>query len=257
MGETMQDYGAYQRLKIERDGEVLHITFNRPQRDNLVDGQMHTEMTRIWRDVRADLDAKVVVLRGAGDAWFCNTADPEWAASFDAETYRRVAHEGRWAIHDMVGVQQPIIAALNGNAKNFGCSLMSMCDIVVAADHAEVWDHHNVGFGISSGDGGAFSFPFSMGVNRAKAFMLLGDTLTADDLHRFGVAYKVVPLARLDETVDALAKRLCEQPPEALWWTKIYLNRPIQASVQSSHDLGIASEAYSSLIKPESAKRRS
>lgn len=252
----MQDYSGYQRLKVERRGEVLHIVINRPERDNYVDGELHTEMTRIWRDVRADLASKVVVLTGAGEQWFCNTADSEWAASFNAETYRRVAHEGRWAIHDMVAVQQPIIAALNGNACNFGCSLMSMCDIVIAADHARVWDHHNVAFGIASGDGGAFSFPLAMGMNRAKAFMLLGDTLTADDLHRFGVAYRVVPSADLHAEVAELADRLCKQPPEALWWTKMLLNRPLQASVASSHDLGIASEAYSSLIKPASASRR-
>jgi enoyl-CoA hydratase len=252
----MTDYSDYSRLKIERSDAVLHITIDRPDRDNYVDGELHTEMTRIWRDVRADFESKVVVLTGAGDDWFCNTADPEWTKTFDADTYRRVVHEGRWAIHDMVAVQQPIIAALNGKACNFGCSLLSMCDIVLAAEHAQVWDHHNVGFGIASGDGGAFSFPMSMGMNRAKAFMLLGDVLSAEDLYRFGVAYRVLPLAELHAAAADLARRLCEQPPEALWWTKTLLNRPLQASVGSSQDLGIASEAYSSLIKPASADRR-
>jgi enoyl-CoA hydratase len=252
----MTRYAGYERLRIERTGEILHITIDRADRDNLVDGALHREMARIWKEVRSDFDSKVVILRGAGDAWFCNTADPDWAASFDAEAYRRVAHEGRWAFGDIVEVQQPIIAAMNGDACQFGSTLLSMCDIIVAADHARVWDHHNILYGIASGDGGAFAYPLSMGLNRAKAFMLLGDPLGARELLDLGIAYRVVGLAELDAVATEIAERLCEQPPEALWWTKTLLNRPLKAAMSSSLDLGIMAEAYSSLIKPSSAKRR-
>ncbi|RYY33070.1 MAG: enoyl-CoA hydratase/isomerase family protein [Sphingomonadales bacterium] len=253
----MVDYSAYQRLKVERDGEILRITIDRADRDNLVDGALHTEMSRIWADVRADLDAKVIVLRGAGDAWFCNTADPEWAAAFDARMYRQVAHEGRWGFGDMAGVQQPIVAAMNGDACNFGSTLLAMCDIIVAADHARVWDHHNILYGIASGDGGALAYPLSMGLNRAKAMMLLGEKLPARELVELGVAYRAVPLAELDATVTAIAQKLCEQPAEALWWTKMLLNRPLKDAVTRDLDMGVLAEAYTSLLKPSSEKRRS
>jgi enoyl-CoA hydratase len=90
-------------------------------------------------------------------------------------------------IRDMVELPQPIVVGLNGDAVGLGASIGSFGDVIVAAENAVITDRH-LAMSLMPGDGGALSFPLSMGLHRAKAFYLLSKPVTARELNEAGVA---------------------------------------------------------------------
>lgn len=240
-GDTL-DYADYERLKVDRDGEVLTITLDRPEHENAVDDVMHTEFSRIFTDVRAD-PAKVIVITGAGD-WFCHAGDFDWYLTIDEDEWLRVMREGKWIVHDAMTVPQPIVIAMNGNAFGFGCTLVGLGDVIVAAEGARLGDHH-AGYGVVSGDGGGLLHPLSMGVMRAKDMYLMNRQFTADELHDMGIVKYVVPHDAVLSKAKEVALELASLPPQSLQWTKWTLNRLLQFSTMLTIDGSLGHQGWS------------
>jgi enoyl-CoA hydratase/carnithine racemase len=241
-------YERYQELKVDRDGGVLTITLNRPAQQNAVNARMHEEFTRIFTDVRADEEARVIVITGAGDS-FCNAADIDWYVTIEETEWLRIIREAKWIIQDIMTVPQPIVIGLNGNAMGFGSSLVTLGDLVIAAEGAVMGDHH-AGFGLVCGDGGAMTLPFTMGLNRAKEYLMLGREYSAEELLQMGVVNRVVPRDRLDAELKEVANQLAEMPSEALQWTKTTLNRVVQFSALLSLESAMGHEGWTWHLRP-------
>jgi enoyl-CoA hydratase/carnithine racemase len=230
-------YDGYRELRLEREGDVLTVGLEKPG-----NGEKHTELSRLFAEVRAD-DVKVVVLTGAGDA-FMPHANMQWYASVGERDWLRLMREGKWLIRDMVELPQPIVVGLNGDAVGLGASIASFGDVIVAADTAVMSDRH-LAMSLVAGDGGALSLPLSMGVHRAKAFYLLNKPMTAHELLEAGVVTTVVPRERLDDAVREVVEQLLSQSREALQWTKMVLNRQYQMSLLLGADSSLGHEGWS------------
>lgn len=230
-------YTDYRELRVEREGDVLTVGLEKPG-----NGQKHTELSRLFAEVRAD-DVRVVVLTGAGTE-FMPHADMQWYAGVGERDWLRLMREGKWLLRDMVELPQPIVVALNGDAVGLGASIASFADIIVAAEEATMTDRH-LAMSLVAGDGGALSLPLSMGVHRAKAFYLLSKPLTARELHEAGVVTEVVPRDRLDEAVRAVVETLLAQSREALQWTKMVLNRQLQHALLLGNEVSMGHEGWS------------
>lgn len=240
-------YDRYERLAIDREGDVLIIKLNRPQQQNAVDAVMHTEFSTIFTEVRSD-PARVIVITGAGD-WFCHAGDFDWYVTIEEQEWLKVMREGKWIIHDSMTVPQPIIIALNGPALGFGCTLVGLGDIVIAAEGARLGDHH-AGYGVVSGDGGAMLHPFSMGLMRAKQLYLMNRELTAQELEQTGIVAKVVPADQLMAETMRIANELAALPAEGLQWTKWTLNRMLQFSTMMTIDGSLGHQGWSWHLEP-------
>ncbi len=118
------DYSRYELIKVEKDGKVAIFTLNRPEALNAINDQLHTELEGIFADVAEDNDVNAVVLTGAGKA-FCSGGDVKGMDARQFEDFRaRVPlHHGKRLIHNMIEVEQPIIAAVNGHAIGLGATL--------------------------------------------------------------------------------------------------------------------------------------
>lgn len=243
----MSYYSDYDALRVERSGGVLTITLNRPDHKNAFTAEMHTEFSRLFRDVRAD-DIGVIVLTGAGEH-FSVAADLGWYSGVDREEWIRLMNEARWIVHDMLAVPQPIVVAMNGDAIGLGSSIVSLADFVVAVEGARVADHHT-GMGLVCGDGGTMTYPFSMGLARAREFFMLGREFTSEELAEMGVFTRVVPKQDLEGSVEEIVNRLLEKPREALQWTKLAINRITQFSSFLSTDLALGFEGWSWHLPP-------
>ena len=231
------DYAGYRELRVEREGDVLTVGLEKPG-----NGEKHTELSRLFAEVRAD-DVRVVVLTGAGTE-FMPHANMQWYASVGERDWLRLMREGKWLLRDMAELPQPIVVALNGDAVGLGASIASFADVIVAAEEATMTDRH-LAMSLVAGDGGALSLPLSMGVHRAKAFYLLSKPLTARELHEAGVVTEVVPRDRLDEAVRAVVETLLAQSREALQWTKMVLNRQLQHSLLLGNEVSMGHEGWS------------
>ncbi|HEV8625725.1 MAG TPA: enoyl-CoA hydratase-related protein [Acidimicrobiia bacterium] len=227
----------YRRLGVERDGDVLRVTMRGPG-----DGVEHTEWSRLFADVRGS-DVRVVVITGVGEV-FMPLADMAWYATVEEAEWLRLMREAKWLLSDMAALPQPIIMAMNGDAVGLGASILSYGDIIVAAEGAKISDAH-MSMGLVAGDGGTMSLPLSMGLHRAKQFYLLGEPLTAEQLHEMGVVARVVPRGDLDKAVAEVTDHLLSLPDEALQWTKMTLNRTLQLSTLLTAEPALGHEGWS------------
>ena len=136
----------------------------------------------------------------------------------------------RRLIYNLLGVQQPIIAAVNGHAVGLGATVALFCDIVIAADNARIGDPH-VSVGLVAGDGGAVIWPLLIGINKAKELLMTGDLLTTAEAERIGLINHVVPADQVMPKSMEMAKRLAGGATQAIRWTKLSVNKVLRERV--------------------------
>jgi enoyl-CoA hydratase len=235
----------YKCLRFTRQGRVLTVSLNRPEQRNAVNGQMHTELSRVFVDLQRDPDSDVIVLTGEGSA-FCGGGDIDWMQSHvdDPDSFDRMAREGKDIVFSQLDLEKPLICKLNGHATGLGASLALLSDIIVAAGEAKIGDPH-VSVGLVAGDGGALIWPQVVGYARARKYLFTGDLMTAQEAERIGLVTEVVARAELDAAVDALAQRIAAGATLAIRYTKITTNLPLKALFHAHFDAGIAYECLS------------
>jgi enoyl-CoA hydratase len=236
----MPDYSRYRTLKVEASGPVLNLYLNRPDQLNAVNGEMHTELSTIFEDLLADQKTKAVVLSGVGRA-FCAGGDIEWMRDMKPEALHPMLAEGRKIIFDLLELEIPVIAAVNGHAIGLGATLALFCDVVYMAAEARIGDPH-VRVGLVAGDGGAVIWPWLVGAARAKEFLMTGDLLDASAAERIGLVNHVVPRDQVLAEAQALAERLASGASIAIRASKASVNKLLRESANLVLDTSLARE---------------
>ncbi len=229
-------------LKLERVGHVLRVTIDHPSSAlNAVDERLHHDLAAFCAGLRRETEARAVVLTGRGRA-FSAGGDFAWFPSLQEpgrlEALRRDAKQLIW---DLLDVEVPIVAAVNGHAMGLGASIALLCDVIFMADTATIGDPH-VRVGIVAGDGGAAIWPLALGPARAKEYLLTGDPLTAAEAERIGLVNHVVTAAELDARAMAFAARLAAGAPLAVRYTKLAVNKLVKDALNVAFDTSTALE---------------
>ncbi len=232
----------FEYLHLERDGDVLRVTVDRPDDPlNAVDATMHHELTRLFAVLRRERVARAVLLTGTGRA-FSAGGDFEWFPALqEPGALEHLRLDARQMIADLLDVSLPIVCALNGHAIGLGASIALLCDVVFMAESATVADPH-VRVGLVAGDGGTIAWPLAVGPVRAKRYLLTGDPVPAVEAERLGLVNEVVADADLDAEALAFAHRLAALPPLAVQQTKAAVNQWVKQSALASFDQATASE---------------
>lgn len=236
----MFDYSHYHTLKIEVRNSVLTLSLNRPERLNAVNGEMHTELSRVFADIGADQSVKAVILTGEGRG-FCAGGDITWVRDIGDEELVPMFREARKIIIDILELEIPLIAAVNGPAIGLGATLALFCDVVFMAAEARIGDPH-VGVGVAAGDGGAVIWPWLVGAARAKEFLMTGDIIDAATAERIGLVNHVVPADQLLAMANKLAERLSAGPILAIRATKASINKILRDTANIVLDTALARE---------------
>jgi len=229
-------------LRLERVGHVLRVTIDHPSSPlNAVDDRLHHDLTALFAALKREDEARAVLLTGRGRA-FSAGGDFAWFPALQEpgrlEALRRDAKQLIW---DLLDVEVPIVAAVNGHAMGLGASIALLCDVIFMADTATIGDPH-VKVGIVAGDGGAAIWPLAVGPARAKEYLLTGDPLTAADAERIGLVNHVVPAAELDAAAMAFAARLAAGAPLAVRYTKLAVNKLVKDALNVAFDTSTALE---------------
>jgi enoyl-CoA hydratase/carnithine racemase len=224
---------AVETLLVTRDGGVVTVTLNRPEKKNAANGTMWGELLAVFDEVADRQDDRVLVITGAGDA-FCSGADLSDAgrAGDDTHQLQRMRRIGDAALR-LHRLPKPTIAKVNGVAVGAGCNLALGCDLVVASDRArfsEIFARR----GLSIDFGGSWLLPRLVGLHKAKELALLAEIVGADEAERIGIVNRVVPHDDLDAFVDDWARRLAAGPPLALSMTKTMLNSAMAVSMEQA-----------------------
>jgi enoyl-CoA hydratase len=229
-------------IQVERSGRVLVVRIAHPASElNAVDGLLHGELAALFRALRREREARAVVLTGRGRA-FSAGGDFAWFPRLqEPGALEHLRLDAKQLVWDLLDVEIPIVAALNGHAVGLGASIALLCDVILMAEGATLSDPH-VRLGIVAGDGGVAIWPLVLGPARAKQYLLTGDRLSAAEAERLGLVNRVVPAERLEDEALAFAGRLAEGAPLALRYTKLAVNQWLKQVANVAFDLSTALE---------------
>jgi 2-(1,2-epoxy-1,2-dihydrophenyl)acetyl-CoA isomerase len=219
------------------DDHVTRITLDRPDAKNALSARMRDDLVAAVRRVRADPDARALMITGTGDA-FCagmdlgaSTVAQAGSEDFNTRSTSEALRAGVQAmIRELWELDKPTVAAVNGTAVGPGAHLALACDFVLVHPGTRfLWSFARWGLVVDAG--GAYLLPRLVGLPRARAMVLLGEGATGDEAVRDGLAYKCVPAGELDTTAHALAARLATGPTRALGLSKQLLNRSFETDL--------------------------
>lgn len=230
--------GKYDHLDVEKLGSgVAVVTLNRPEILNAINWPMHAALERVFLDLDEDPDVKAIVLTGAGRG-FCSGGDQK---TLDAGPIPSPTRGGRHLVRNILEVESPIIAAVNGAAVGLGATLALFCDMIFAQPSARFADTH-VTAGVVAGDGGAVIWPLLIGPARAKHYLMTGAFVSAEEALAMGLINKVVPEGTVKQEAIKYAELLASGPREAIIWTKYSVNKILKEYVNLILDTSIALE---------------
>lgn len=204
-------------LTYDKDGHVVTITYNRPERMNAINGQMRDEINAAWLRFRDDEDAWVAILTGQGRA-FCAGADVKEGGA--AGTFAGTFWEKPTINSFESGLElfKPTIAAINGPCLGYGVTSVSFCDFVIASERA-TFGFPEVRIGVPT-IVGAIRMPQRINWADAMELLLLGEAVDAERAREMGLVWKVVAHDDLLAEARTLADRLCRSAPIAVRATK-------------------------------------
>lgn len=211
---------------VERRGDVVWLTFNRPEAKNAMTFAMYERMAEVAHEVDADRGVRALVLTGAGGAFVSGTD----ISQFSGFTRERDALEyeermDAW-MSALERVRVPTIAALRGPVVGGGAAIAAACDLRVAAPSARF------GVPVARTLGNCFSMAnlvrlsSLVGVARVKEIVFTARLLDADEALRIGLYHEVTnDEDALGPRVDALARTIASHAPLTLQATKEALRR--------------------------------
>lgn len=230
----------FSTIRVERNGGLLEATLDRPPL-NAVNDALHHDLVALMQALKVETEAGAVLLTGAGRAFsaggdYAWLAEQRGAAALDA--LRKQAKQIIW---DLLDIEVPLVAAINGPAVGLGASIALLCDTIFIADDAVIADPH-VRVGIVAGDGGVAAWPLAVGPARAKQYLMTGDAVPAREAERIGLVNEVVAPSELLARAREFALRLAEGAPLAVRYTKMSVNKLIKDALNSAFDTSTALE---------------
>jgi enoyl-CoA hydratase/carnithine racemase len=231
----------FETIAVSAEDGIAVLTLNRPEHENRVDDRMHSELADVFTAVRRDKSVVAVVLTGAGDA-FCAGGDGGPGRRFETFTGLTAMEEGQAIVDGILALDQPLVAAVNGDAIGLGAILATLADASFAAPGAKIGDRHVAG-GVTAGNGSAALWPLLVGLNRTKQLLFGGELLDAAGAVEAGLITGVAddPMAAAREQAAAWAA----MPAYALQTTKRALNQHLRAAVANVMPLALALEEQS------------
>jgi methylglutaconyl-CoA hydratase len=192
-------------VSLERRGSVGLLVIDREDRRNSLSRDTLFALGRLGRELVSDPDVRAIVLTGRGDKAFCAGADLKERQGMSLEDVRVQVGLYRSELGVLDHSPKPVVAALNGVAFGGGLELALLCDLRVAAPHAELALPETT-LGIIPGAGGTQRLPRVVGEARAKEMILLGRKLTAAEALAWGLVNRVSPAGSsvVDDTLSWL-----------------------------------------------------
>jgi methylglutaconyl-CoA hydratase len=235
---------SYQTILVAENEGVRTITLNRPERRNALTPEMQLELIAAMEEASAG-SARVVVLRGAGDA-FCSGLDLSALQSMNdksAADHRADAERVAKLFRTLYELPKPTIASVHGAAIAGGTGLATLCDITLAVPTAK-FGYTEARIGFVPAIVSAF-LALQIGDKRARDLLLTGRVFDAAEAYRLGLVNEVVQPDALEGRMLALVQTLAANSPESLASTKRLLAAQNKVWLDAAIALGMEANARS------------
>ena len=225
-------------VRIERRGDVVHVTFDRPAARNAMTWQMYEALGEICGKLRTDTSVRAVVFRGAGGKSFIAGTDIAQFKEFKSGE-DGVAYEEKMEIV-LSGIEElpmPTLCVVEGFAIGGGLAIAACCDLRIATPGSRF------GVPIARTLGNCLSVAnyarvvASVGMARAKKMLLLAENINAEEALAGGFLVEIVQPADVDKRVAELTDRLVHHAPVTMRVTKEAMRRLLRAGFLDGDDL--------------------
>jgi 2-(1,2-epoxy-1,2-dihydrophenyl)acetyl-CoA isomerase len=245
-------------VRAERDGGVMTIVLDRPDKLNSLNQPMIADLAALVEEARIDQDVRCLALRGEGRA-FCSGDDigreiSEELGPRDVETWIRTSYLR--VLTDLLRLRKPVVMLLHGYVLGAALDVALAGDFRIAAD--------NVRIGLppvkwAMGGAGTYLLPHFVGATRATEMTLLGDTYTITDIADWGLVNRIVPADELAAEAGRWTARLATAATGSIGYLKTARNRMLGATLAQGleYQAAIINEGvqYEDLVEGRAAFR--
>jgi enoyl-CoA hydratase/carnithine racemase len=237
----------YSMIAMRREGGILEMRFHTddgPMRWSL---KPHAELEQAFLDVGRDRENEVIILTGTGNEFsgprvgiegHNHKRKPVTPAEWDP-----IYWEGKHLQMNLLNIEVPVISAINGPAYRHA-EIPLLSDIVIAADTAEFQDSAHFTAGLLPGDGVHIVFPHLMGINRARYFLLTGQTLNAEQALAYGLVNEVLPIAEVLPRAWEHARGLMKQTTLLRRYSRVLLTHELKRKMHDLLGYGLSLEGF-------------
>ena len=231
-------------ILFEKIDAVGKITLNRPEKYNSFVRKMALLLQEKLAECANNDSIRCVLITGAGKA-FSAGQDLEEATDSNRPEIEQIVREHYNPIIKLFReIEKPVIAAVNGVAAGAGANLALACDIVVASKSAKFIQAFSK-IGLIPDSGGTYFLPRLIGLPKAAAIMMTGESVSAEKAEKMGMIYAVYEDAEFESKSLQLAQSISEMPTKGLGDTKRLLNQSFNNSLNDQLDLEAEAQALS------------
>src|SRR5690554_3215597 len=204
------------RITVERDGHLLLIGFNRPEKRNAADFRLLQDLALAYGELERDPELRAGLVFAHGDHFTGGLDLPDDAPRIGADGLNIVPDGGidPWQVSGAPRTK-PVVIAVHGICLTLGIELMLASDIAVAAE-GTTFAQIEVARGILPFGGATLRFPKAAGWGNAMRWVLTGDTFDAQEAYRIGLVQEVVADGSQVDRGLELARRIAAQAPLAM-----------------------------------------
>jgi trans-feruloyl-CoA hydratase/vanillin synthase len=212
----------YETIKIEREGGITYVIFNRPDQRNAMSPQLHMDMQDALDELAVDPKTEVLVITGSGKAFSAGQDIKLYfrGTSGDVAARHKARHaSNNWRWQQLSRFPKPTIAMVNGYCFGGAFTQVSACDFAIAANEA-TFGLSEVNWGILPGGIVAWNVGQLMSYRNAIYYATTGEPFDGKRAVEIGFVNKSVPKAKLKAEVVKLANMLMKKSPVAMRYTK-------------------------------------
>ncbi len=228
-------------VDITRDGGVVTLLMNRPDKKNALTDAMYGAMAEAMESAQEDAAVRVVVIRGAGDLFCAGNDIGDFLKSSgnvsEANVFRFIRLLGTFT--------KPLVAGVQGHAVGIGTTMLLHCDYVVLAEDAKLSTPFT-GLGLVPEAASSLLLPSAIGHQRAFAMLAMGERMGASEALASGLANTVVPNTDLDASVAEAAARIAALPPGAVQASKALMREPALVAEKMEAEIDIFAQRLQS-----------
>jgi len=223
----MADPQSHGTLNYTTDGPIAFATFARPESHNSISEEVLDDIGDVLRGVQANGTIRALVLGGEGDAFSTGLDEDLLERAYaDPEHFEHVLTRLAATCFSLESLDVPVVAKVRGIAFGAGLELALACDMIIAADDAQLGDGH-LGAGTVPGGGATVRLPRRVGVQQARELIYSAALISGKEAAEIGLVLRAVPASELDDTALALASSFVNKPRLALTTAKRQINRAL------------------------------
>jgi len=224
---------SFNDIAYEKSGSTAFVTLNRPERRNALSLAMLEELTRCFRDIGADGEVRVAILRANGPAFSAGHDIGEMVGCLGA-FHRQLFEACTTLMETIQSIPQPVIAQVHGIATAAGCQLVASCDLAIAAEEAR-FATPGVKIGLFCSTP-MVALSRAVGARRAMEMLLTGEPISAHEAQAAGLVNRVVPAAELPAAAKAMAAKIAAMSPYVIALGKAAFYRQLQMPQPLAYD---------------------